>query len=132
MYTCVLFTCRVHTLIRGQNKGRVIEALTLKQLHRSYFCQLCLHRSLYPIPILCKHDESPPLPAQTAEQREKRQKLQDKRKALLQARLAKVREKKLKQKPVASEGEGGGKGEGIADIDFGKEQEAAAKGTKIP
>lgn len=46
---------------------------------------------------------------QTTVQTEKKQKLQEKRKALLEARLAKVREKKLKQKNSA---------DGIADFTF--------------
>ena len=61
---------------------------------------------------------------QTLTQREKREKLQEKRKALLEARLAKVRERKLKQKPEETSPAGSSTTmaaiDGIADFDFDK------------
>ena len=75
-------------------------------------------------------------PLQTAHQREKRQKLQQKRKAALEARLAKVRQRKLKQGGGGEEEEeggggedGGGGGVDIAKFDFeGKKEEEEVKG----
>jgi hypothetical protein len=60
--------------------------------------------------------------SQTHTQRDKREKLQEKRKALLEARLAKVRERKLKQKPEEGRPAGSTNTEGIADFDFDKGQ----------
>jgi hypothetical protein len=60
--------------------------------------------------------------SQTHTQREKREKLQEKRKALLEARLAKVRERKLKQKPEEGRPAGSTNTQGIADFDFDKGQ----------
>ena len=59
---------------------------------------------------------------QTHTQREKREKLQEKRKALLEARLAKVRERKLKQKPEEGSLAGSTNTQDIADFDFDKTQ----------
>ena len=63
---------------------------------------------------------------QTIDQRAKREKLKDKRKALMEARLAKVRQRKLKQ---------GGEEEGkdpvtvdIAEFDFNKKPEEPLPG----
>jgi hypothetical protein len=55
--------------------------------------------------------------AQTFSQREKRQQLQEKRKALKDARLAKVRQRKL-QKLKESGSEATGEALDLADLDF--------------
>ena len=69
---------------------------------------------------------------QTLTQREKREKLQEKRKALLEVRLAKVRERKLKQKPQEASPAGSSTTtiDGIADFDFDKTQSGSTKKAK--
>ena len=63
---------------------------------------------------------------QTHTQREKCEKLQEKRKALMEARLAKVRERKLKQKPEEGNPAGSTNTHDIADFNFDKGQQSSS------